>query len=135
MKLMRRKHVVYCLLGIPLLSFALFILLDYFLPEDSMFLDWVLFIGWVFRLLSAVGAILCAYYTYRFLEDKYNLFLLPFCILLSCIVLYTMVALTVGYGTLSWLWFLESVFFSLPAFGLTLIIAIPFELEKFFKRK
>ena len=135
MKLMQKKHIVYCLIGIPLLAFTLFILSDYLLPEDSTFLGWSRFIVWIFRLVLSVGSIIYAYISYRRLENKYNLFLLPLCIFLSCIASGLMVNFTVGYSALSWLWYAETLFFSVPVFVLTFIIAIPFEIEKFFKRK
>ena len=133
---MQKKHVVYCLIGIPLLFFSLVILLNYLLPNDSIFLDWFRFIGWVFRLASSVGGIIYAYYTYRRLDNKYNLFLLPLCILLSGIIILVVTDSAFGYSDMMlWAVYGDTLLFSVPAFVLTFIIAIPFEIEKFFKRK
>jgi len=132
---MHKKHIAYCLLGIPLIFFTFAVLLDYLLPKESMFLEWSRFIGWIIRLALSLGSIIYAYISYRRLDNKYNLFLLPLCILLSCIASGIIVDISLGYSTLSWQWYADTLIFSAPAFVLTAIIAIPFEVEKFFKRK
>ena len=136
MKLIQKKHVVYCLIGIPLLFFLLVILLDYVLPRDSTFQGWFRLIGWILRLASSMGGIIYAYFTYERLENKYNLFLLPLCILFSSIIILLMIDHTFGYGdTMLFAVYGDTLLFSVPAFVLTFIVAVYIEVGKTFKRK
>ena len=129
---MRKTHVAICLIGIPIFAFLLLALSDSLFSQESIFLGWFRFAVWGLRLVTSVVGIIYAYYSYRLLDEKYNLFWLPLCIFLGVFIT---VIIADGSGPLRTVFGLDTMFFSVPAFVLTFIIAIPFEIEKFFKRK
>jgi len=125
---MRKEQAAICLIGIPTLTFLLLSLFS----GDSTFLRWFWFIVWGIRILTSAGSIIYAYYSYRLLEEKYNLFLLPLYIFLSC---WITIIIADGAGPLRWLFWIDTLFFSLPAFVLTGFIALLLEIMRFNERK